>query len=182
MSPRGTERAGFFVSPANFAEGDAELDVAANALAQEGPGRLYKALVYDRPLAQTVQASQSGSGFSGIFSVTVTLRGEASIDEVKKIVAEEVARLGKEPLPAKNIARVVANMEAAAVRRLEPVLGRANTLQSYNHYLGDPDKLSWDLDRYRTTTAEKIRAAAARYLQPDRMVTVITIPSGQGGK
>jgi predicted Zn-dependent peptidase len=169
-------------SPANFAEGDAELDVAANALAQEGPGRLYKALVYDRPLAQTVQASQNGSGFSGIFTVTVTLRGEASIDEVKKLVAEEVARLGKEPLPAKNIARVVATMEAASIRRLEPVLGRANTLQSYNHYLGDPDKLGWDLDRYRTTTAEKIRAAAARYLQPDRLVTVITIPSGQGGK
>ncbi|HWU91040.1 MAG TPA: pitrilysin family protein [Kofleriaceae bacterium] len=173
-------------SPANYAEGDAELDVAANALAQEGPGRLYKALVYDRPLAQSVSANQSGSGFSGMFTVTVTLRGEASIDEVKRIVAEEIARLGKEPLPAKNIARVIAEVEASSIRRLEAVLGRANTLQSYNHYLGDPDRLTWDLDRYRTTTAEKIRATAARYLQPDRMVTVITIPSaapgGKGGK
>jgi len=177
-------------SPANYAEGDAELDVAANALAQEGPGRLYKALVYDRPLAQSVSANQSGSTFSGVFSVTVTLRGEAmNFDEVKRIVAEEVARLGREPLPAKNIARVVANMEAFSIRRLEPVLGRANMLQSYNHYLGDPDRLGWDLDRYRTTTAEKIRAAAAKHLLPDRMVTVITIPSaapaapaGKGGK
>ena len=169
-------------SPANFAEGDAELDIAANALSQEGPGRLYKALVYDRPLAQSVQASQFGSSFSGIFNVTVTLRSEASIDEVKKSVAEEVARLGKEPLPEKNIARVVANNEAGAIRRLEAVLGRANVLQSYNHYLGEPDRLSWDLDRYRNTTAEKVRATAAKYLVPDRMVTVITIPSSQGGK
>src|SRR6185436_6519269 len=41
-------------SPARYAEGDAELEVAANALSQEGPGRLYRALVYDRPIAQAV--------------------------------------------------------------------------------------------------------------------------------
>jgi predicted Zn-dependent peptidase len=171
-------------SPAQFAEGDAELDVAANALSQEGPGRLYKALVYDRPIAQAVSANQNGTGFSGIFSVTVTLRGEGDIDEVKRIVTDEIARLGKEPLPQKDIARVVANNEALAVRELETVLGRANVLQTYNHYLGDPDRLTWDLDRYRTTTAEKIRATAARYLLPERMVTIITIPSGAapGGK
>ena len=45
-------------SPAQFAEGDAELDVAANALSQEGPGRLYKALVYDQQIAQDVSAVQ----------------------------------------------------------------------------------------------------------------------------
>jgi predicted Zn-dependent peptidase len=165
-------------SPAQLAEGDAELDVAANALSQEGPGRLYKALVYDRPLAQNVVAFQNGASFSGIFTVSVTLRSEGSIDEVKRIVAEEIARLGKEPLPAKNIARVVASVEAQTIRNLETFLGRADVLQSYNHYLGDPDRTTWDLDRYRTTTAEKIRAAAARYLVPDRMATVITIPTG----
>jgi predicted Zn-dependent peptidase len=172
-----------WISPAQFAEGDAELDVAANALSQEGPGRLYKALVYDRPLAQSVSVYQFGSSFSGMFNVTVTLRGEASIDEVKRIVVAEIARLGKEPLPDRNIARVVAMSEASAIRALEPVLGRANVLQQYNHYLGDPGRLTWDLDRYRTTTAEKIRATAAKYLLPDRMVTIITIPTGQtGGK
>jgi zinc protease len=164
-------------SPAQFAEGDAELDVAANALAQEGPGRLYKALVYDRPLAQSVAVNQSGSMFSGTFLVTVTLRSEGSIDEVKRIVAAEIARLGKELLPATNIARVVATNEASAIRELETLLGRANVLQAYNHYLGEPDRLTWDLDRYRTTTAEKVRAAAARYLLPDRVVTVITVPT-----
>lgn len=164
-------------SPANFAEGDAELDVVAAALEEEGPGRLYRALVYDRPLAQGVSANQGGTSFSGIFSVSVTLRGEASLDEVKRIVAEEIARVGKEPLAPKEIARVVAQNEARVYRQLETVLGRANVLQAYNHYLGDPDRLTWDLDRYRTTTPEKIRATAARYLTPDRMVTVVTIPA-----
>ena len=126
-------------------------------------------------------AGQGGSTFSGIFSITVTLRSEADLAEVKKIVAAEVGRLATEPLPAKNIARVVTRNEAAAVRRLESVLGRAQAVQSYNHFLGDPDRLTWDLDRYRKATAEEIRATAAKYLVPQRMVTIITIPK-QGDK
>ena len=171
-------------SPANFAEGDAELDIAANALTREGPGRLYKALVYDKPLATSVFAGQGGAQFSGTFSITVTLRPEASIDEVKKIVATEVARVTKEPLTDKEIARYVVASEASAIRRLEDLLARGETLQSYNHFLGDPDKMTWDLDRYRKTNAERIRATAAKWLLPDRMVTIITNPvaSKGGGK
>jgi predicted Zn-dependent peptidase len=169
-------------SPASYAEGDAELDILADALSREGPGRLYQALVYDRPLAQSVRAAQAGRTFSGVFEITVTLRGEATIDEVKQIVLGEVARVGKEPLADKEIQRVIARNEAAAIRQLETVLGRSQVLQAYNHYLGDPGKLSWDLDRYRTTTAEAIRAAAAKYLTPGRAVTVITVPQTKGGK
>ena len=174
-------------SPANFGAGDAELDIAANALSREGPGRLYKALVYDRPLAQSVIAYQSGSSFSGQFQVAVTLRSDADLDEVKRIVLAEVARLGTEPLTAKEIARVIAGNEAGVIRALETPFGRAEAMQGYNHYLGDPDRVTWDLDRYRTTTPEAIRAAAAAYLQPTKMVTVITLPSAaptapKGGK
>jgi predicted Zn-dependent peptidase len=166
-------------SPGRFAEGDAELDIVANALSREGPGRLYRALVYDRPLAQSVNANQGGVGFSGIFSITVTLRGEAKLDEVKQIVAAEVARIVKDPLTAKELARVVVGNEASTIRGLESLLGRAEELQSYNHYLGDPNRISWDLDRYRKTTVEKIRDTAAKYLLPGRMVTTITNPGGK---
>jgi predicted Zn-dependent peptidase len=165
-----------WTSPANFDPGDAELDIAANALVREGPGRLYKALVYERPLAQSIRASQNGQSFSGTFDITVQLRPEADIAEVKRIVAAEVGRLGKEPLGAPEIARVIVANEAASIRRIETVMGRAEMLQLYNHYLGHPDKLSWDLDRYRKATPEAIRAVVAKYLVPDKFVTVITTP------
>jgi zinc protease len=168
-------------SPANFGEGDAELDIAANALTREGPGRLYKALVYDRPLAVSVSSFQYGAQFSGSFQVSVNLRPEANIDEVKKIVAAEIARLGREPLTEKEIARVVTANESGAIRSLEGLLPRGEQLQAYNHYLGDPGKLSFYLDRYRKTTPDKIRATVAKYLLPDRMVTVITNPASKGG-
>ena len=164
-------------SPANFGEGDAELDIAANALSQEGPGHLYKALVYSG-LAQSVSAYQYGAGFSGQFVVSVTLKGDSDAAKVRSIVMEQVARLGKEPLSDRELKRVVASNESGAIRRLETAFGKAETLQAYNHYLGDPDRISWDLDRYRKTTPEAIRAVAAKYLTPDRVVIVTTTPGG----
>jgi predicted Zn-dependent peptidase len=168
-------------SPALFTPGDAELTILADALMREGPGRLFRALVYDRPLAQSVTASQDGRAFSGQFQVTVTLRSEAQLQDVKEIVAAEIARLGRENLTDREIARVVASNEASTIRRLESVFGRSQALQQYNHFLGDPDRIGWDLDRYRNTSADAIRAVAARYLEADRMVTVVSNPRGTGG-
>jgi predicted Zn-dependent peptidase len=97
-------------------------------------------------------------------------------------VFDELARVSKEPLGDKEIARVVAGNEARVVRQLETAFGRSAVLQQYNHYLGNPDSISWDLDRFRTMTPDRIRAAAAKYLTPDQVVTVITIPQAKGGK
>jgi predicted Zn-dependent peptidase len=165
-------------SPALYASGDAELVIVANALAAEGRGRLYKQLVYDKQLAQSVRVGQDGSGFSGTFDVTVTLRTGTDLEEVKRIVFDELDRVTKENLSDKEVQRVVTAREASMIYRLESLNARASALQSYNHYLGDPGKLTWDLDRFRNTTPDKIRAVAAKYIVPANAVTVITNPAG----
>jgi zinc protease len=167
-----------WISPAMYGEGDAELDVAANAISAEGRGTLYKTLVYDKQLATRISASQGGAGFSGTFQITVTLRSDADVKTVQQIVLDEVKRLSKDLIPDKDLARVVASNEAWAIRGLEDFNSRADALQSWNHYLGDPGKLTWDLDRFRTTTTDKVRAMVAKYLVPTQAVVVITNPAG----
>ena len=163
-------------SPGMFAPGDADLDFIAVALGREGTGRLYKALVFDKQLAQNVRANQGGQGFSGTFQITVSLRTGADVAAVQQIVLEEVAKVTHEDLTAKEMSRLVVAQEASAIRDLESVNNRANVLQMYNHYLGDPDKISFDLDRYRNATPEHVRATAAKYLGPAHLVTVTTNP------
>jgi predicted Zn-dependent peptidase len=163
-------------SPARYAAGDAELDFVADALTREGTGRLYKLLVYDKQLAQSVRAEQDGEQFSGTFEITVQLRPDADPAIVQQLVLDEVAKLAHEPPSAKEMARLVAAQEASVVRGLESVNGRANRLQQYNHYLGDPGKLTWDLDRFRTAQPATVRDTAAKYLQRDHLVTITTTP------
>src|SRR5690606_22725469 len=165
-------------TPALYADGDAELDIAANALGADGRGRLYKTLVYDKQLAQYVSVGQASSGFSSLFTISVTLRTGADLEQVKKLVWDEVAQVAKENLSAKEIERFVARTEASTIYGLQSLNNRANNLQSYNHFLGDPGRITWDLDRYRKTTADKIRATFATYIVPAKAVTIITNPSG----
>jgi predicted Zn-dependent peptidase len=171
-----------WVSPATFADGDAELDFVADALAREGTGRLYKSLVYDKQLAQSVRANQGGMSFSGNFTVTVTLRRDADVNAVKKIVADEMAHVVKDSLTDKEMARTIASNEAGAIYGLEDVNGRANLLQECNQRHGNPDCITWDLDRYRKSTPDKVRAAAAKWLVPDHMVTIFTKAKKEGAK
>ncbi len=166
-------------SPAKYAPGDAELEVLADALDREGPGRLYKTLVYDKQLAQSVNVSQGSSQFSGIFEITVTLRSEADPAEVKKLVFDQLAAVAAGPVAGQaDIDRTVARREASTIRGLESVFTRSQLLQGYNHYLGDPGKLTWDLDRYRTTTPAKIQDVAKRYLAPEHVAVITTTPGG----
>ncbi len=171
-----------WISPAYFAAGDAELDLAGSALGGGEASRLNKLLVIEKQLAQSVFAYQSSAGFAGTFNVVVTLQSGADLAEVEGLVMAEVARLRKEPITARELARAVTRIEARAIYGLEDLLGRAERLQLLNHYLGDPDRITFDLDRYRTTTAEAVRDWAARTLTPDHQVQLITLPATGGAK
>jgi predicted Zn-dependent peptidase len=168
-------------TPANFTPGDAELDIAADALGREGTGRLYRILVHEKQLATHVFVSQSSMSFSGMFEVTVRLRNDANLDEVRKIVDAELDRMRKEPISDREIARAVTRFEAAVVYGMESLVGRGERLMSYNHYLGDPGMVTWDLDRYRNTNADNVRATVATYLDDAHRVVVMTLPA-EGGK
>ena len=57
---------------------------------------------------------------------------------------------------------------------METLLYRSDLLQRYNHYVGDPGYLTQDLNRYRTSSPEKVQEVAARFLKPDARVEVLT--------
>jgi zinc protease len=164
-------------SPAAFAAGDADLELAASVLGGGDASRLNKILVVDRPLAQSVRASQGSQQFSGVFSVTVTLRSDADLATFEQLVHDEIARLAAEPVTDRELDRAVVRQEADVVYRLENLLSRGERLQTYNHYLGDPDKLSWDLDRYRQATPASLRDFAKQYLSAAHEVELVTLPT-----
>ena len=61
-------------TPALYAPGDAELDVAASVLTGGKNSRLYKRLVYDMQVAQSVNVFQSSNMLSSLFYVVITAR------------------------------------------------------------------------------------------------------------
>ncbi len=164
-------------TPGRFTQEDAELDLLGDALGASGTGRLYRALVIDRPLARSVRVQQSSGQLSSTFDIIVDLNPDADLAEVEKIINAELVKAFQEPISDRELKRSLVGIEAGFIWGLESVAARAEVLQGYNHYIGNPDWISQDLNRYRGTNPAKVQATAAAFLKKNR-VEVITMPAG----
>jgi zinc protease len=169
-------------SPPLFAPGDAELDLAADILANGKTSRLYRALVYDRRVAIEVAASQNSRELGGFFQLIVTPAPGHSLETVERTVRDEVARLAADGPTRDELGRALAQAEAQFMYRLQTVGGfggKSDQLNAYNVLLGEPAYFDRDLERYLATTPERLRRAAAEWLAPDERVIVSVVPAGR---
>ena len=165
-------------SPAIFKPGDAEMDAVASILTSGKNSRLYKKLVYDMQIAQDVTAFQSSNMLGSFFIIIATARAEHSLEELEKVIEEEINLLKSEPPSEREIQRTLNQIEASFISRLERVGGFGGKADQLNHYFfqtGEPDYFETDLNRYRNLTAESVRNAAETYLT-DARVVISVIP------
>ena len=99
-----------WLTPAIFKPGDAEADLAADILGGGKSSRLYKALVYDKQIAQAVTATQESLILGSKFTIEATAR----------------------PGPHRRGARDGHQRGAAPVRRERPRRQRARTRQEHH--------------------------------------------------
>jgi zinc protease len=112
-----------WVTPPAFAPGDAALDAVAAVLAGGKNSRLYKRLVYELQLAQDVTAFQYSQGLASTFQVIVTARSGHGLEEIRKLVDEEIAKLQAAPPSERETVRFQNRTEASFFDRLERVGG-----------------------------------------------------------
>ena len=161
--------------PPAFAPDEPELDILTAAWSAVGTGALWRRLVYETQLAQRVSCWTTNGRIGGEVHVSVDLRTGSDPIAVHAILDEECAR----GIDAASIARQITRREASALWGLTGLARRANLLQRYTLYTGEPDGLAADLARYRAVTPASIEAAIARWLAPSRMIEVTTVPAVQ---
>jgi len=165
-----------------WAPDDAALQVAAQVLAGGKTSRLYKRLVYELQVANQVFAYQDNGRLDGKFMIVVTARPGHGLDELQKVVDEEVARLAKEGPTPRELERVRNSTEAQFVGAMERVGGfggKANQLNQYDYFVGEPDSFEADLQRYLRVTADDVKRVAASYLTGAKRVVLSVVPQGK---
>jgi zinc protease len=171
-----------WLSPAMFADGDAELDLAMDLLANGKTSRLYRRLVFEERIATDVSAGQNSRELCGFTQVVATAAPGHSLPELERIVVEEIETLAAEGPTADEIDRGRVQAEAHFVSRLQTVGGfggKSDQLNAYNVLLGDPNFFDRDLERYQRCSRESLQRAATRYLDPRRRVTLSVVPYGR---
>lgn len=166
-------------TPAVFQPGDAELDIASHVLGGGKSSRLYKTLVYDKQLAQSVSVSQYSLSLGSVFNIEIVAQPGKSLEEIEKLVDDEVTRLSQTPPTPDEMARARASIETGLLTRLEKVQGLADQINYYNQQAGDPNYMAKDLGRYQSATAAQVRDIVAQQLKRQSRVVVFATPGEQ---
>ena len=163
-------------SPRHFGPGDAQMDLLASVLASGKASRLYKSLVYERKLAQSVDATQESQALGSPFVVSALVRPGVDPAVVEKALLAEIGRLRDQPVSAEELDRARNAYEMAFVDGLQSIERRASLLNAYQAEVGDPGYVQRDLDRYRKATAQELQAYAKKILVPDAVVVLTIVP------
>jgi len=171
-----------WLTPAMFADGDAELDLAADVLANGKTSRLYRRLVFDERIATDVSASQNSREIGSFLQLAATAAPGHALAELERAMFEEIARLTADGPTDEEIERGRIQAESQFMFRLQTVGGfggKSDQLNTYNVFVGDPGYFDRDLARYRAATAASVRQAIERHLSPGRRVTLSMVPRGR---
>ena len=167
-------------TPGFYMPGDAEFDLLATILTSGKTSRLYKALVYDRQIAQSVSASQNSNQLSSTFEIQVYGKPGSDLGEIEKVVNDVLADVLENGVTQEELDRARVGWQANFVRQLQNNNGRANQMNSYLFYLGKPDMFQWDYNRYANATVESVMDAAKTYIT-DKKGVVLVVPQGSLG-
>jgi len=163
-------------SPAYLQPGDAELDLFGSILSSGKASRLYQALVYEKTIAQTVDAYQWSRGLSSIFVVEVLVRPGVTLDEAERAIDAVLADAITKPPSTEEVERARNDFELAFLEGLQSLTTRARLLATYQVETGDPGFLEKDLARYREATPEGVLEWAKKVVDPNRRVILRVIP------
>jgi zinc protease len=142
--------------------------------------RLYEHLVYERKIAQDVSASWDPSmQLGGLVEITATVQAGHAPEEVAAALGEEMKRLRDAPPSADELERAKRNLRSGLFAQLENVGGfggKADQLNYYEMFAGDPGAFARNLEAALAVTPEQVQQVAKRYLGDQQRVVITVLP------
>lgn len=170
-----------WLGPKGFDPGTAELNVLAEILDENHFGLLGGHLASYGVKVDSVRASFAEHRAGSVFRLDVVVRPKTKLEDVLQPIdtlLELLRRVEIDELIDRAVQREELEI-AFALQRLGGAHGRAEVLQTYRHYFGDPGKLAWDLARTRRVTAAGIKEAVRKFLGPARIVVYAEPSAGR---
>jgi zinc protease len=152
------------------------LDLMSTVLSSGRASRLYRRLVYERPLALSAGGDYTYLSFDpNLFWFWATPMPGQQPETLEKELLAEVERLGKEPVAAEELQRAKNQVEAAFVFQEDSVHRRASLLARFELTGGWRQKDTY-LQKIRAVTADDIQRVARAYFLDSKKNVGYLIP------
>lgn len=161
-----------------FEQDDAKLDILSDILTGSKNARLTRKLIYEMEIAQDVNSMQFSGKYGGHFMIVATAKPGRSLDEIKKIIIDEINLITEETISEQELQRSKNVITSNFIYSLQNIDTVADLLNLYNFYLAEPNSFNFDLNRYVETELQDVTNAAAKYLK-NNFVELRIIPGNK---
>ena len=124
-----------------FHPDEAPLSILSSILSGGKSSRLYRSLVYESRIAQGVGAHHGAAEITGEFAMEATAAAGHTEAEIEQAIRAELKRIRSEPPTEEEVTKAKNRVEWRDVRMMASLGGfggRANRLNSFNVFAGDP--------------------------------------------
>jgi len=152
-------------------------DVGAHLLAGGKSSRLYRSLVREQRLAQSVVAFAfpivTGAA---MLVVWATANPDVPADRLEEALWREFEELGSSPPGEDELDRVRTGIESRHIISLQKVGERADQISMFTTLFDEPERINSELARYTQVTPAAVQEFASRYLNRDNSAILAYLP------
>lgn len=163
-------------TPAMTARDAYVLDMISSILSDGKSSRLYKKLVDDEKKALQVMAFNYSLEDYGAYIVLALPLGENTLDDLTNEIDEEIVNLQNNLISERDMQKLYNKFENNFINSNSSIAGIAHSLASYHVLYDDTNLINTEIDIYNSITREEIRAAAKKYLLPNKRLVLDYLP------
>ncbi len=152
------------------------LSLLTDILATGESSRLYKALVYEKKIAQGVEAYTMGLEHPGLLLINATAMQGFSADTLEVEIDRELEKLQTKGVAEKELQKVKNQTESSMTFGKQRVDQKADLLAHYTVLRGDPHLVNTEIQNYLKVTPDDIRRLAKQYLTKEHRTVLHYIP------
>ncbi len=165
----------FRVPPMTSRDSDA-LNLAAGLLSRGKSSRLYRRLVYETRIAQSVTAFQLDMEDPGLFVVSAVVSPRNKPYDVEREIRDELRKLAESAPRANELEKIRNQFASEWVRQLTRTLGRADNLAHFRTFYGDTGFINRYLEGLLRVSGRQVRAVASEYLNTENSAVLYYLP------
>jgi zinc protease len=163
-------------SPRLYGYNDAETDLLAQLLGMGYSSRLYQSLVVSG-LADDVSVSNISQALGGVLSIQAIPASGITPGKLEAAIDKSLKEFLKKGVTAASLVPYVRALETSKLEGLQDVAAKADAINNYQFYLGNPNSFAFDLERYRKVTPKSLLARAKQVLNFNARVVLNVLPA-----
>jgi zinc protease len=156
------------------------LNILRSVLFQGESSRMYQRLVDKDQLALDV-SSEMDSAFDPTLAI-ITAQPRQGVDSqaCEKAIYEELEKMKGAPISDQELEKAKNSRLVEFYREMRTINGRANTIGTYEVFMGDYNKLFDAAKNYSAVTKEDVQRVAKKYFGANNRTVATLLPENEG--